>query len=147
MAFIKTIERTLIYIFTDRKKKKNWAEFPSLMSWLNITEIWNHRTVCVGRDLKGQSNSCGQGHLQLEQIVQWPIQTGPKHFKGWNIHSFSRQLSSVLHHPYSKSFFTISNVSLFPFTLKPFPFVLSLHVLVKTVQLSSGPLSGTSRLL
>lgn len=70
----------------------------------------------------------GHRHLPLDHIAQFPIYAGLEHFQG--IHNFSGQHVSVLHHPQKREFL-IPNLNLLSFSLKPFPFVLLLHGLIK----------------
>ncbi|KAK4805635.1 hypothetical protein QYF61_009861 [Mycteria americana] len=81
----------------------------------------------------GQSNSpCnGQGHLQLEQVAQSPIQPDLKCFQGWGTYHLSGQPVRVFHHPHCKHFFLISSLNLPSFSLKPLPLVLLLQALLK----------------
>jgi len=46
----------------------------------------------------------GQGHLQLDQAAQSPLQPGLEHFQGGGSHSFSGQPVPVPHHPHSEEF-------------------------------------------
>jgi len=39
-----------------------------------------------------------QGHLQLDQVAQSPIQPGLEYFQGWGLHYLSGQPVPVLHH-------------------------------------------------
>jgi len=42
-----------------------------------------------------------QGHLQLDEVAQRPIQSGLKCFQGWGIFHLSGQSVPVFHHPCS----------------------------------------------
>ena len=60
-----------------------------------------------------------QGHLQLDQIAQSPIQPGLECFQGWGICHVSGQPVPVSHHLHcKKNFFLISNVNLPSFLFK-----------------------------
>ena len=68
---------------------------------------WNHRMFWVGRDFERSSspNPCSeQGHLQLDQVAQSPVQPGLECFQVWGLHSLSGQPAPVFHHPYGKEF-------------------------------------------
>lgn len=58
---------------------------------------------------------------------QSPIQPDLEHCHGLGIHSFSRQRTSVLHHPLVANFFLTSNLYIFSFIFKPLLLFLSLH--------------------
>ena len=45
-----------------------------------------------------------QGHLQLDQVAQSPIQPGFECFQEWGLHYLSGQPVPVFHHPYGKKF-------------------------------------------
>lgn len=64
--------------------------------------------------------------------------------QGWGSHSFSRQPVPGPPTPTGKSFFLRFNLNL-PFTLKQFPLVLSLHVLVKSPSPALWAPLGTGR--
>jgi len=53
-----------------------------------------------------------QGHLQLHQVAQSPIQPDTECLQGWGIYHLSGQPVSVFHHPHCKNFFFISNLYL-----------------------------------
>ena len=44
-----------------------------------------------------------QGHLQLDQVVQNPVQPDLECFQGWGIHNISGPVP-VFHHPHCKKF-------------------------------------------
>jgi len=46
-----------------------------------------------------------QGHLQLDQVAQSPIQPGLECFQGWGLQCLSGQPVLVFHHPRGKKFF------------------------------------------
>ena len=43
-----------------------------------------------------------QGHLQLDQVAQSPVQPDLECFQGWGPHCLSGQCVPVFHHPHSK---------------------------------------------
>jgi len=45
-----------------------------------------------------------QGHLQLQQVAQSPVQPDLECFKGWGLHYFSVELVPVFHHPHCNKF-------------------------------------------
>ena len=45
-----------------------------------------------------------QGHLQLDQVAQSPIQRDLECFQGWGIYNLSGQPVPVFHHPHCKRF-------------------------------------------
>ena len=51
-----------------------------------------------------QSHCKQQGHLQLGQVAQSPIQPDFECFQGWGIYHLSGQPVLVLHHPQNKEF-------------------------------------------
>jgi len=51
-----------------------------------------------------QPPSNEQGHLQLDQVAQSPVQPGLECFQGWGIYHFSGQPIPVFHHPHCKKF-------------------------------------------
>lgn len=91
--------------------------------------------VWVGKGLKRSSTVqalChGYGHFPLDQVTQSPVQPGFAHLQEWDIHSFPEQPIPVPYHLHNKKF--LPNVIAEPtLSLKPFPFVPSLHALVKS---------------
>jgi len=72
---------------------------------------WNHRTV-VSFELEGTFKSplvqlpCNEwGHLQLDQVVQCPVQPDFECLLGWGIHHLSGQRVPVLHDYYHTKLF------------------------------------------
>jgi len=45
-----------------------------------------------------------QGHLQLDQVAQSPVQPGLECFQGGGLHCFSGQSVPVFHSPHGKKF-------------------------------------------
>jgi len=45
-----------------------------------------------------------QGHLQLHQVAQSPVQPGLEHFQGRGLHCLSGQPVPVFHNPHCKKF-------------------------------------------
>ena len=45
-----------------------------------------------------------QGHLQLDQVAQSPVQPDLECFQGWGIYHLSGQPVPVFHHPHCKKF-------------------------------------------
>ena len=74
-----------------------------------------------------------QGHLQLDQVAQSPIQPSLWCLQGQGIHHLSGQPVPVLHHPYFKKHFLISNINLPSLSLKPFSPVLLVLLLQWTL--------------
>ena len=72
-----------------------------------------------------------QGHLQLDQVAQSPIQPGLECFQGWGLHYLSGQPVTVFHHPYRKHFFLISSLNVPSLSLKPLFLVLLQQTLLK----------------
>jgi len=73
-------------------------------------ESWNHRNIeCFGlegtfRVHLAQHPCSEQGHLQLGQVAQSPVQPGLECFQGWDLHCLSGQPVPVFHHPHYKNF-------------------------------------------
>jgi len=66
-------------------------------------------TKCFGlegtfRSHLAQPSCSEQGHLQLDQVTQSPIQPGLESFQGWGLHYFSGQPVPGFHHPHCKKF-------------------------------------------
>ena len=79
--------------------------FKTSMILLSIVNLYNHRMVWVGRDLKDHlvpTPLPGQGHPPLDQGAQSHIQPGLGHFQGGGIHSFSGISVPVPHHHHRK---------------------------------------------
>ena len=51
-----------------------------------------------------QSPCNEQGHLQLDQVAQSPVQPGLECSQGWGIYHLSGQPVPVFHHPHYKKF-------------------------------------------
>ena len=45
-----------------------------------------------------------QGHLQLDQVAQSPVQPGLECFQGWGLHYLSGKPVSVFHHTHCKKY-------------------------------------------
>ncbi|KAK4831119.1 LOW QUALITY PROTEIN: hypothetical protein QYF61_015422 [Mycteria americana] len=72
----------------------------SIIIMQNLCVWLNHRLLWIGRDLYRSSSPTPlqeQGHLQLDQVAQSPIQPDPECFQGWGLHYFS---VPVPHHPH-----------------------------------------------
>ena len=89
----------------------NHMGFADCLLW-NTWPQWdpqNHRiTECFGLEgmLKRHllQHPCNeQGHLQLDQVAQSPVQPGLECFQGWSIYHLSGQPVTVLHHPHCKN--------------------------------------------
>ena len=88
--------------------------------------------------LEGPSspNPCNeQGHLQLHQVAQSPVQPDLECLQGWSIHCLSGQPVPVPHHSYY-NFFLISNLNLFSSSLNLFRLVLSQQTVLKTLSIT-----------
>jgi len=71
--------------------------------------LQNHRTVWVERtfkDLLVQPPCSDQGHLQLDQAAQSPVQPSLECFQGRGIDHLCGQHVPVYHHPHCKKFLT-----------------------------------------
>lgn len=77
-----------------------------------------------------QSPCHRQGHLQLHQVAQSPIDPGLEQFQGWVFHHLSWQPVPVPLCPQNNQFLP-NNSSKSTLSLKPFFLVLPLHALVK----------------
>jgi len=70
----------------------------------------NHRIIeCFGlegtfRGHLAQPTCSEQGHLQLDQVAQSPVQPGLECFQGWGLHYLSGQPVPVFHQPHGKKF-------------------------------------------
>ena len=126
-----------------------------LIHWLpfgNKTSYW----ITEWPGLEGTSRIMNlqlparQGHQPphlLDQAAQGPIQSGLEHLQGWGIHNLSVQPVPAPHHLLVKNFPLTSNLNLPSFKLKPFPLVLLLATLAKSLLPSVYRLpSGTERL-
>ena len=72
---------------------------------------WLHLRITECFGLKGtfrghlaQPACSEQGHLQLDQVAQSPIQPGLEYFQGWGIYHLSGKPIPVFHHPHCKKF-------------------------------------------
>lgn len=78
-----------------------------------------------------------QGLLQLDQGAQHSVQPDLERLQGQDIYYISGPPVPAPHHPIKKkknhNFFLISNLSLPPFSLKPFPLILSQQSLLKSL--------------
>ena len=74
-----------------------------------------------------------QGHLQLDQVAQSPVQPDLECLRGWGIHHTSGQPVPVFNHFYCIYLFLIFSINLPYFSLKSFPFVLSPKILLKSL--------------
>jgi len=62
-----------------------------------------------------------QGHLQLDQAAQSPVQSGLKCLRGWGLHHISGKPVPMPHYPYCKNVFPyLSPFFLFE-TISPCP--------------------------
>ena len=77
-----------------------------------------------------------QGHLQLDQGAQSPIQPDLEQFQWWGIHSFSGQPVPVPHHPHCKKFLPYVHSKCTLFQLKTVSCALATTELVKSLLLS-----------
>jgi len=77
-----------------------------------------------------------QGHLQLDQVAQSPVQPGLECLQGWGTQHLSWQPPAVLHHHHHKKPVLISSPNVTFFSLKLFPVVLSQQTLLKSLSLS-----------
>jgi len=90
-----------------------------------------HRiTGCFGlegtfRDHTAQPPCSKQGHLQLVQVVQSPVQPDFECFWGWGLCYLSVQSVPVFHHLIVKNFFLLSSLNLPFLGFKPLVLVLS----------------------
>ena len=73
-----------------------------------------------------------QGRQPADQAAQSHIQPGLECLQGWGIHSLLGQPVPACHHPLGENFLLISNLNLPHLSLKPFPLVLSLFILVNS---------------
>jgi len=82
----------------------------------------------------GLEGTCyGQGHLQLDQVAQSPVQPDPEHFPGLASTASLGNLFQCLTTCIIKNLFHTYNPNLPSFTLKLFPLVLLLQTLVKSL--------------
>ena len=86
----------------------NWAGIKALAYCQ--TNLINYRIIeCFGlegtfRGHLAQPPCNKQGHLQLDQVVQSPIQPGLECFQGWGTYHLSGQPIPAFHHPHCKKF-------------------------------------------
>ena len=73
-----------------------------------------------------------QGHLQLHQVAQSPIQPDIECLQGWGIHHLSGQPVPVPHF-IVKNLYLITSLNLPSSGLKPFPLVLSKPTLLQSL--------------
>lgn len=68
----------------------------------------------------------GQGHLQLAQVSQSPVQPGPEHCQGWGTHFFGQSIPES-HHTHHKQFLPYIWCKSTSFDLKTLLLLLSLQ--------------------
>jgi len=105
-------------------KKRTHKVCRRIFKTLNLRLYRNHtdhRIIeCIGlertfRAHLAQFPCSDQGHLQLDLVVQSPIQPGLEFFQGWGLHYPSAQSVPEFYHPYRKEFFPyIQSKSTFP---------------------------------
>ena len=106
-----------------------WANDRILVEWLGMegtSRIIKLQPPCYRQ-------GCQPPHFILDQAAQGPIQPGLEHLQGWGIHSLSGQLFQHLTTLIVKNFPLISKLKLPSFNLKPFPLVLLLSTLSKSL--------------
>ena len=82
-----------------------WKRFISVWHLAIAKHRTNHTIIeCFGLEgtFRGHLvQPCSeQGHLQLAQVAQSPVQPGLEHFLGWDLHYLSGQPVPVLRHPH-----------------------------------------------
>ncbi|KAK4816838.1 hypothetical protein QYF61_023902 [Mycteria americana] len=97
------------------------------------TPLVNKCTITPTLASSNQAPCNEQGHLQLDQAAQSPIQPDLECLQGWGIYHLSGQPVPVFHHHHCKNVFLISSLNLTSFSLKPLPFVLLLQALPKSL--------------
>ena len=95
-----------------------------IIEWLGLEGTFEGHLV--------QPHSNKQGHLQLDQAAQGPVQPHLERFQGGGIYHLSGQPIPVFHHPQCKKFI-IASVNLPSFSSKPLPLVLSQQALLKSL--------------
>ncbi|KAK4828850.1 LOW QUALITY PROTEIN: hypothetical protein QYF61_000907 [Mycteria americana] len=108
---------------------------PSLSASANCFGKKNHRMLWIGRDLSRSSSPTPlqeQGHLQLDQVAQSPIQPDLECFQGWGLHCLSGQpcLATLI----VKHFFLKSSLNLPSLSLKLLLLVLSQQALLNILE-------------
>jgi len=96
------------------------------LKFSTLLESQNHM-VGLGATFEGhlvQPPCSKQGHLQLGQVAQSPIQPSLECSQGVGIDHLSGKPGPGPHHPHREEFFFISNLNLPSFSLKPSPLVL-----------------------
>jgi len=79
-----------------------------------------------------------QGHLQLHQVAQSPVQPGLESLQGWGIDHLSGEPGPGFHHLHcKKKIFLISSLNLPSLSLKPLPLVLSQQTLLEVLSSTS----------
>jgi len=71
-------------------------------SGIELRIIEHFRLEGTFRGCLAQPPCSEQGHLQLDQVAQSPVQPGLECFQGWDLHYFSGQSVPVFHHPHGK---------------------------------------------
>ncbi|KAK4818441.1 hypothetical protein QYF61_013128 [Mycteria americana] len=74
-----------------------------------------------------------QGHLQLDQVAQSPIQPDLECFQGWGIYHLSGKSVPVFQHSHCKKIL-MSSLNLPSFNFKPLPLVLWQQALLKVLK-------------
>ena len=88
------------FVWSGKRKQHS-----ALLSFHPTSE--NHRIIWVGRTFKGPlvlSPCSEQGHLQLDQVAQNPIQSCLECFQGWGIDHVSGKPVPGFHHLRCKKF-------------------------------------------
>ena len=80
-------------------------KFPVLQKGVSSVLSQNHRIIeGKFKGLLVQAPCHQQGHLQLDQVAQSPVQPGLECSQGWCINHLSGQPGPVSHHPLFKEF-------------------------------------------
>ena len=101
----------------------SFSDFPGIIERVGLGGTFEGHPV--------HSPCSEQGHLQLDQGAQSPVQPGLEYFQGWGISHSLGNLCQGFTTLTAKYFFLISSLNLPSLVLKPLLLVLSLQCLLK----------------
>jgi len=94
-----------------KTQKKHFLSLRACSLQIFESFLQTHRRIIECFGLEGtfrchpaQPPCSEQGHLQLDQVAQSPVQPGLGCFQGWGLHCLSGQPVPVFQHPHCKKF-------------------------------------------